>query len=258
MTEGIKSPKKTISMNESKDLQISIVVPAFNEEYRLSGTLPTLWNSCQKIFKSFEIIIVSDGSSDQTGTIVTNFSRRHPEVCLLHYSPNRGKGFAVKTGVLAAQGELILISDADLSTPLEDVGKLIEAIKGGADIAIGSRSTKGSEILLSQPFYRVFMGKTYNKIVRLLTVRGFNDTQCGFKCFTRNAVKQIFPDSIIPGFSFDVEILFIALHRGLKVKEIGVHWENSPESRVHPIRHSLQMLKELFLIRINAWLGRYG
>ncbi len=169
-----------------------------------------------------------------------------------------GKGHAVRQGVLAATKSYILFCDADLSTPFSEIFGLLQALDDGYDIAIGSRATPSSKILKRQPFYRVLMGKTFNKIVKLLAVSGINDTQCGFKLFKTPIALDIFSDCRINGFIFDVKVLYIAKKRGFKIKEIGVLWENHALSKVHPIYHSLQMLKDLLIIRGNGLLGRYG
>lgn len=169
-----------------------------------------------------------------------------------------GKGHAVRTGVLAARKDYVLYCDADLSTPFREIRKLLRALDEGCDIAIGSRARKETRILERQPLYRVLMGKTFNKIVKLLAVSGINDTQCGFKCFKAPVALDIFRDCQIDGFSFDVEMLYVARKRGFSIKEIGVLWKNDTQSRVHPVYHSLQMLKDLLVIRGYELLGCYG
>lgn len=239
-------------------MKISVVVPAYNEGKRLPNTLPVLWERIQKIFPVFEIIVVDDGSSDGTADFVVSFAEGHRGIRLIRYETNRGKGYAVRTGVLAATGELVLFSDADLSTPVEEVLKLREALETGADVAIGSRATRQTVIEKRQPLYRVLMGKTFNKFVQLLATPGIFDTQCGFKLFTRAAAMDLFRDCRIEGFGFDVEVLFLARKRGLVIREIGVRWLNSPDSKVHPVIDSARMLRDLLVIRRNAMRGDYG
>lgn len=245
-------------MVEGRNLQLSVVVPAFNEEGRLGVTLPHLWRSLQRRFADFEIIVVDDGSGDKTAEIVSRFAAMHREVRLLRYDTNRGKGYAVRTGVLAAKGNFVLFSDADLSTPISELRKLMNALADGCDIAIGSRAHRQAKILRKQPYYRVLMGKTFNKMVRLLTIGGIRDTQCGFKCFTRQAAREIFSNCRIDGFSFDVEALCLARMKGYRIKEVGVLWRNDPQSKVSPIRHSLQMFRDILLIRYYLVAGYYG
>jgi dolichyl-phosphate beta-glucosyltransferase len=237
---------------------LSIVVPAFNEEKRLDKTLPQLWRSAGRRFASFEILVVDDGSTDGTGRIVREFADSHPEVSLLRYEKNRGKGYAVRTGVLAAKGEYVLFCDADLSTPFREIDKLMKALQGGCDIAIGSRARNESKILKRQPIYRVLMGKTFNKFVQVLALPGIIDSQCGFKCFRGAVAREIFECCRIDGFSFDVELLFVGRKKGMKIKEVGVLWENNALSKVHPVFHSLQMLRDLIFIRWYWLAGCYG
>jgi dolichyl-phosphate beta-glucosyltransferase len=237
---------------------LSVVVPAYNEEQRLPKSLQVLWDTVGRYFSTFEIIIVDDGSTDRTADIVMSFSEQRPGVRLIRYQKNRGKGYAVRTGVLAAVGDLVLFSDADLSTPVSEVEKLLRAMEGGADVAIGSRAVRDTVIVKRQPLYRVLMGKTFNKFVQLLATPGISDTQCGFKLFTRSAALSLFSDCRIDGFGFDVEVLFLARKRGLTIREIGVQWLNSPESKVHPIVDSARMLRDLLVIRRHAMMGDYG
>ncbi len=238
--------------------RLSIVVPAYNEEDRLKITLPHLCRDAQRRFLDYEIIVVDDGSSDGTARIVKETVAVNEKVRLISYKDNMGKGHAVRTGVLAARKDYILFCDADLSTPFREVKKLLKGMDEGYDIAIGSRARQESRILKRQPIYRVLMGKTFNKIVKIFAISGINDTQCGFKCFKASIAKDIFRDCQINGFSFDVEMLYIAQKRGFSVKEIGVLWKNNALSKVHPIYHSLQMLKDLLIIRSYALLGYYG
>jgi dolichyl-phosphate beta-glucosyltransferase len=244
-------------MTRNGKVEISVIVPAYNEETRLSSTLPRLWGSLKSRFSSFEIIVVDDGSKDRTAEIVSSFCQYHPEIRIISFEQNRGKGHAVRTGVLEAIGEYVLFCDADLSTPIREVKKLLSALEEGNDVAIGSRASQDSKIIKYQPLYRVLMGKTFNKIVRILGVPGIKDTQCGFKCFPREVAQEIFSRSRIDGFSFDVEILYIARRLGLRIAEVGVLWKNSPMSKVHPVKHSLQMLRDLLLIRFYGVLGLY-
>lgn len=245
-------------MSGSQSLELSVVVPAFNEEMRLTSTLPHFWKSLRRRFETFEIIVVDDGSTDGTAEIVSDFAKIHPGVRLIRYETNRGKGFAVRTGMLAAAGRFVLFSDADLSTPIREVRKLLNAMDDGFDIAIGSRACRDARIIKYQPLYRVLMGKTFNKFVQVVAVPGVKDTQCGFKCFRRQAAQDIFSHCRIDGFSFDVEVLFVARKMGYKMKEVGVLWRNDPRSAVHPVKHSLQMLRDLFVIRFLGSAGCYG
>lgn len=238
--------------------QISVVVPAFNEEVRLKSSLPHLHRALKRRFENFEIIVVDDGSRDGTSALVRQFIEAHPAVRLVVSEKNYGKGHAVRCGVMAARGRYILFSDADLSTPVREVAKLIKLLEEGADVAIGSRAHRDTRILKRQPLYRTLMGKTFNLIVRFLGIGEFRDTQCGFKCFKRHAAREIFFNLYIDGFCLDVELLYVAKRKGFKVREVGVLWRNNAMSKVHPIFSSLQMLRELFLIRLYAFWGYYG
>ncbi len=237
-------------------MELSVVVPAYNEQARLTTTLPRLHKALKIRFRTFEVIVVDDGSTDDTSGVVARFSREHPEVRTIRYEPNRGKGFAVRTGMLAAEGNYLLMSDADLSTPVREVRKLLAAIDQGYDIAIGSRAMRDSRILQYQPFYRVFLGKTFNKLVWLLAVRGIADTQCGFKLFKKEAARRIFAKCRLEGFSFDVEVLHLAQKMGFSTKEVGVIWINSPESKVNPLPHSMQMLRDLLSLSMTSLSGK--
>ena len=238
-------------------MDISVVVPAYNEAKRLPVSLPLMYRALRRRFPFFEMIIVDDGSSDGTAEVVKVFSTEHPNVRLISYSVNRGKGYAVRQGVLASSGKYVLFSDADQSTPMREVRKLLKALEG-CDVAIGSRAIRESRIAQYQPFYRVLMGKTFNKFVQLMTVPGIKDTQCGFKCFLGDTARELFSLCRIDGFSFDVEVLYLARRKGLRITEVGVYWRNSPESKVHPVWHSLQMLNDLLRIRCTTFLGGYS
>lgn len=207
-------------MPTKRNRSLSIVVPAFNEEERLRVTLPHLCKNVRRRFSDYEIIVVDDGSTDDTSAIVKEAGNDDEHVRLVSYRNNMGKGYAVRTGVLAARKDNIVFCDADLSTPFREINKLLKAIDNGSDIAIGSRARKETRILKRQPLYRILMGKTFNKIVQVLAVPGINDTQCGFKCFKAAVAIDIFEDCQINGFSFDVEVLYIAKKEGFASKRL--------------------------------------
>ncbi len=225
---------------------ISIVIPAYNEEKRIERSLRYAIDYTASHHLSYEIIVVDDGSSDKTTKIVNSFA---PAVKLLALPKNMGKGAAVRNGMLAATGDIRIFTDADFSTPLYELVKIVEKINSGADICIGSRAIDPSMIKEHQPFYREMMGKIFNKIVQLLLVKGIKDTQCGFKGLTAKATEAIFSQAKIDGFSFDVEMLFLAKRAGLTIEQVSVEWYNDGASRVNPIKDSLNMLIELFKIR---------
>ncbi len=241
-------------MNDS----ISIIIPAYNEELRIQPTLEKIHTYCAGRFSEFEIIVVDDGSSDNTLSLVKRVGRDLENISPIHYSKNAGKGFAVRQGVLASKGDLLLISDADLSTPIEEMKKLIPHIlRDNYDIVIGSRGLEKSDIIMKQPWYREIMGKTFNILVKIVAVSGINDTQCGFKLFRGNIARALFSKCTINGFSFDVEVLYLAKRSGYKMKEVPIRWINSPASKVELISDPLIMILELLKIRINSLTGKY-
>lgn len=237
---------------------ISIVIPAYNEESRIRPTLEKVYAYCTDRFRKSEIIVVNDGSSDNTASLVKNLSRRLNNINLIHYPQNAGKGCAVRKGVLASSGNLLLTCDADLSTPIEELEKLISFIHSDYDIAIGSRGLKDSCILARQSWYREDMGKIFNVLVRMLVIRGIKDTQCGFKLFKGDIARSLFNKSCIDGFSFDVEVLCLAKKAGYTIKEVPVRWMNSPFSSVEIMSDPLKMFLELLKIKSNSLTGKYN
>ncbi|MEA1927595.1 MAG: dolichyl-phosphate beta-glucosyltransferase [Candidatus Auribacterota bacterium] len=238
--------------------KLSVIIPAYNEEKRLISTLTRIDEYLREQSYSYELIVVSDGSRDGTARVALEWCPEGFPLEVIDRKENRGKGYSVREGAALARGEYILFSDADLSTPIEEIEKFLPLLRGGTDIVIGSRSLRDSEVEVHQPLYRVMMGRVFNGMVQLLAVRGIIDTQCGFKCFSRSAVTKIFPRCLIEGFAFDVEILFLTRKFGLSIKEIPVRWINAEGSSVSPIRDSLAMFKEICQVRLNDWKGRYG
>lgn len=237
---------------------ISVVIPAFNEANRLPPTIRKIWEYLNKNFNEFEIIVVDDGSRDSTASEIESLIKTMKGIKLLGNNTNMGKGYSVKTGVLASSGNIILITDADFSTPIEEFEKLAEWINRGFDIVIGSRGLKDSDIAIRQPWYREKMGKIFNLLVRAVIIGDFKDTQCGFKLFKGSAAKEVFKKSVINGFSFDVEILSIASRSGFSIKEVPVRWLNSPHSAVSIFREPLIMFFDLVRIRLNHMLNIYN
>ena len=236
---------------------LSVIIPAYNEESRLVSTLERIDEYLRGQDYDFELIVVSDGSRDGTAHVARQWQPPGLPLTVIDRKVNRGKGYTVREGVARSRGEHILFSDADLSTPIEELEKFLPFFPEGFEIVIGSRSLKNSDVVIHQPFYREMMGRVFNRMVRLLAVPGIIDTQCGFKCFTRKAADKIFSRCLIDGFAFDVEILFLARKLGLPVKELPVRWLNAPGSSISPVRDSLRMFTEICQVRLNEWRGKY-
>lgn len=227
---------------------ISVVIPAFNEASRLAPSLRQALDYLARRGASYELLVVDDGSRDATAEVAEGFAGEGVQVIRLER--NRGKGGAIKTGMLASRGELVLLSDADFSTPIQEVEKL-ERWLAEAPVVVGSRAVAGSQIDQRQPFYRELMGKTFNRIIHLLGVRGVRDTQCGFKLLRGDVARRLASELTIDGFAYDVELVWLARRAGYRVEEVGVVWANSPDSRVDPIRSSLSMLRDVVLMRLR-------
>ena len=236
---------------------LSIIIPAYNEEKRLLPTLKKIGAYLSTKDFSYEIIVVDDGSTDNTLQMIRDFASSDKHVVILTNEQNRGKGYSVRKGMLSARGKYIFFTDADLSTPIEEVEKCLPYLINGYDVVIGSRSLPESDIIVHQPWYREKMGKIFNFMVNMVLLKGIIDTQCGFKGFKRDAVKTVFSRCKIDGFSFDVEALYLSRKYNFKIKEIPIRWENSTSSKVSPIKHSLQMFKDLVGIKIKDLKGYY-
>ncbi|HYA85642.1 MAG TPA: glycosyltransferase, partial [Nitrospirota bacterium] len=206
---------------------------------------------------SRQILVVDDGSSDGTVGVVESLRREIPDLSVVSYQPNRGKGFAIKTGVEASRGEYILFTDADNSTPIEEFDKVYPFLRQHP-VVIGSRYISGSKIVVTQHFLRVFIGRLGNKLIQFFLLDGINDTQCGFKAFQHDAAKYIFGRMKVRRYGFDMEILSIARLLNFTVKEVPVNWYNSQESRIRPIKDALRTFAELIYIKLNLWGGRYS
>ncbi len=238
--------------------KISIVIPAFNEAGRIPATLDAVIECVRTQKWDVEIIVVNDGSTDNTAQLVNDIARNAPELRLLENPGNRGKGYAVRNGVLHSLGDVVMFTDSDLSAPIIEAERLFAAIAGGADIAIGSRWLATSRQTHRQPLYRQFFGRCFNAVCRMVMRLPFADTQCGFKAFTRAAAQTVFQLQTIERWGFDPEILFIALKRGFKVQEVPVSWAHDARTRMSYLRDGLQMLKELLIVRWNALTGHYS
>jgi glycosyltransferase involved in cell wall biosynthesis len=238
-------------------LTYSIVIPAYNESGRLRPTLDALLRFIQQENWDAEILVVNDGSKDDTAQVVREYGKQHPQVLLLENPGNRGKGYSVRNGMLHARGDVCLFTDADLSSPIEEARKLLAALAQGADVAIGSRWLKSELQTERQPLYRQAFGRIYNLVLRIFLGMRFVDTQCGFKAFTRNAVQSIFPLQRIERWGFDPEILFLAQRAGLRVVEVPVVWAHSEGTRLNPVRDGIRMFGEVLRIRWYAVIGAY-
>lgn len=235
-------------------MHFSLVVPTYNEQARIGDSLQKAQDFLGAQPYDWEILVVDDGSTDGTVALV---GESFPDVRLVTYRPNRGKGYAVKTGMLAARGDFRVFYDADASTPIEEVEKLWPLFEAGADIVIGSRSLPESDVAVRQHLLRETMGRTFNLVLKAVLGETFIDTQCGFKAFTAAAASVLFARQHLAGFSFDAELLYIARKHSLRIEEIPVRWLNSPNSRVKVVTHSWQMLRDLVRIRRHGRRGEY-
>jgi dolichyl-phosphate beta-glucosyltransferase len=231
---------------------LTIIVPAYNEAKRLGPTLDRILGWLDGRGITAEVLVVDDGSQDGTAELVAARAASDPRLVALRYPGNRGKGFAVGFGVERSRGELVLFTDADLSTPIEYFDKLERALQG-ADVAIASRALPESRIPKRQPFYREGMGRIFNLLVRSLVLGGIHDTQCGFKLFRGEIARDLFRRRRLDGFSFDVEILYLARRAGVRIVEVPVEWFNDEATRVDALRDSAKMFADLVTIR---WIHR--
>ena len=236
---------------------LSIVIPAYNEESRLGETLEKIAAYLARQDYGYEVIVVSDGSTDRTVAVARGWRPEGFPLEVIDRKENRGKGYSVREGGARAKGEYVLFSDADLSTPIEDVEKFLPYLQEGFGLVIGSRNMEASELIVRQPFYRRLMGRVFNLLVRALAVPGIIDSQCGFKIFSRPALASISALCRIDGFSFDVEMLYLARRLGIKIKEVPVRWINAAGSSVSPVRDSLRMFRDVCRISLNGRLGKY-
>ena len=239
---------------------LSIVVPAFDEQERLGGTLEQILAYLDANQIDAELIVVDDGSRDKTGDVARESAAKFPAIktSVIRYEQNRGKGFAIRTGLLAATGEIALFSDADLSTPIEEMHKLIDPIRSGEyDVTFGSRAIDRSLIGTHQPWRREQGGRVMNLIIKTMSGLKFYDTQCGFKAFNMAKFRPLLNLMTIDRFGFDVEFLFVANHHGLRLKEIPVRWNDVAGSKVNVLRDTRRMVSELMQIRRNAKRGVY-
>ena len=239
-------------------VDLSIVVPAYNEEHRITPTLACLHGYLSKQPLRYEIVVVDDGSKDNTVGVVTLAMTQIPNLRLVRQTPNRGKGAAVRRGMLAARGQIRVMSDADGSMPPEQLGKLLAPILAcKAAISIGSRYAPGAKSDVKQPWWRVAWSRLANKAIQRSLVPGVKDTQCGFKAFTAEAARDLFRYGRIDGWAFDLEILALARRRGFEIAEVGVEWKDDRRSRVNPLKDLYKVVREALTIRKNLRRGVY-
>lgn len=236
----------------------SIVIPAYNESARLGTSLEKVLAYVHAQKWNAEVIVVNDGSRDNTAEIVRTLATKDSILRLIENPGNRGKGYSVRNGMLHAKGEIVLFSDADLSSPIEEASKLLQALDEGADIAIGSRWLRAETQTQRQPLYRQLFGRVFNLMLRVTLGLNFKDTQCGFKAFKQPAVRAIFPLQKIERWGFDPEILFLARKLGFKVKEVPVLWGHSGGTRINPLVDGTRMFAEMLRIRWYSITGKYN
>ena len=236
----------------SSSIFLSVIIPAYNEENRIGKTLDATIRYLAGSDHRFELIVVDDGSMDETVSVVKSKLAGLDDARLISYAPNRGKGNAIRRGVMASKGQYAMFMDADLSTPVEEVERAFPYLMDGYDIVIGSRALPDSQILEHQPIYREKAGRIFKHLYQIMVgMNGFQDTQCGFKVFSGDLARRIFGLQRVDGFMFDIETLFIARKLGCNIKEMPVKWANSPESRLRIVRDTARMFKDLLLIRFN-------
>jgi len=236
--------------------ELSIVIPSYNEELRLPATLKQIAAFLPSLGAETEILVVDDGSKDRTAEVTQSFGSILPNLRVISNGVNRGKGFSVRHGMQEARGRIVLFTDADLSAPIEEAPKLLDALKD-YDVSIGSRALDRSLITVHESRFREFAGIIFNTIVRIILRLPFVDTQCGFKAFRRERCQILFEQQRIERFGFDPELLYLARHHGLRTTEIPVRWGHSPATKVNMFRDSIRMFVDVFTIRWNSLLGRY-
>ena len=233
----------------------SLVIPAYNEQDRLPGSLEQIFRFLEPQSFRSEVLVIENGSTDNTFRIAQDYARQHPTLRVLH-NDLRGKGLAIQRGIKEARGEYIFMCDADLSMPVEEIGKFLPPQLPGLDVAIASREAPGS-VRYNEPYYRHLTGRVFNTLIRWLVLPGLQDTQCGFKCIRAEVAREIVPYQTLTGWAFDVEMLYIARRRGYRIVEIPIDWYFNADSKISVLRDSWRMFLDLLLIRRNARGGLY-
>jgi dolichyl-phosphate beta-glucosyltransferase len=241
----------------SQSAAVSVIVPAYDEARRIERMLEEAVSYFRARGRAAEILVVDDGSRDETSAVVRAVSRSAPEVRLIRLAQNHGKGYAVRTGMVNASGDRVLFADADGATPIAEIERLDQALDAGADVAVGSRAFINAGVQIKRRWYRHVMGRTFHGLVALLSVRGVRDTQCGFKLFQGAVAHDLFSRMRMTGFSFDVEVLLMAQRRGYRIAEVPVNWVHQPGSKVRLVRDSLLMTRDLLAIHANSVRGEY-
>jgi glycosyltransferase involved in cell wall biosynthesis len=235
---------------------LSIIVPAYNEEHRLPHALEQIFAFLQEQSYTAEVLVVENGSTDRTYKIASEFANQHPNLYILQ-EKQRGKGNAVRHGMLQSRGEFRFMCDADLSMPIAEVNNFIPPVLNDADIAIASREVKGA-VRYNEPYLRHLTGRVFNSLIRMIVLPGLQDTQCGFKCFRAQVVEEIFRYQTLSGWSFDVEILYIAQRKGYRIREVPIHWYFNADTKISVLNDSWKMFLDLLTIRSHARRGLYG
>jgi dolichyl-phosphate beta-glucosyltransferase len=237
---------------------VSVVVPAYNEERRIERMLVEALAYVRQRGLATEILVVDDGSRDHTSGVVGRLARARPELRLIRLAQNHGKGYAVRTGVVNAVGDSVLLADADGATPIAELERLEHALASGHDVAVGSRAvSRDAGVHVERRWYRHVMGRTFHRLVETLAVKGVRDTQCGFKLFRGVVAHDLFSRMRMAGFSFDVEVLLMAQRRGYRIVEVPINWVHQPGSKVNMVRDSIRMAADLIAIRANCLRGEY-
>jgi dolichyl-phosphate beta-glucosyltransferase len=238
-------------------LKLSVVIPMYNESARLAASMPKLVEYFARQTYPYEIVVVDDGSKDGTPALAIQLLSSLPMVRVISQQPNRGKGAAVKTGMLAAKGAFVMFCDADLATPPSELDKFWPILDRGYEVVIGSRKMPGANIVRHQPIWRESLGKVFTWLTDKIATHNISDVTCGFKCFSHSAAQQIFSRSVLTDWSFDAEVLFIAQKRGYRIKEVPVTWHDEPGTKVRIVRDATQALLGLLKIRRNYMRGVY-